>query len=41
MFQKQQIYMGMLEIMERRNEMSNFARDRAVKLFDIDLCQKT
>ena len=34
---KQQIYMGMLEIMERRNDMSNFARDRAVKLFDIDL----
>ena len=33
---KQQIYMGLLEIMERRNDMSGFARERAVKLFDID-----
>ena len=34
--QKQQIYMGLLEIMEKRNDMSGFARERAVKLFDID-----
>ena len=33
---KQQIYMGLLEIMEKRNDMSGFARERAVKLFDID-----
>jgi len=33
---KQQIYMGLLEIMEKRNDMSDFARERAVKLFDID-----
>ena len=28
--------MGLLEIMEKRNDMSGFARERAVKLFDID-----
>ncbi len=33
---KQQIYIGLLEIMKKRNNMSDFARERAVKLFDID-----
>ena len=33
---KQQIYMGLLEIMEKRIDMSDFARERAVKLFDIN-----
>ena len=33
---KHEIYLGILKIIDNKNSMSNYARDRAVKLFDIN-----
>ena len=38
---KKQIYEGIFQIMENRKVMSNFARNRALELFDFKYGSKT